>query len=87
MDNQKKKLSKRGCRLLAIAVIRSAISYAKDSNDYSFFFSELFHFYAGLAYGGKDDYKSDEDIVNAINNGKLEDDLRKLNGGKHSKYR
>lgn len=87
MNNQKKKLSKRGCRLLAIAVIKSAIINAKKRNDYEFFYSDLFHFYAGLAYGGKDNYKSDEDIVNAINNGKLEDDLRKLNGGKHSKYR
>ena len=83
---QTETMDKTGCRLLAIAIIKSAIHDAKIHNEYGFFGSELFHFYAGIAYGGKKDYRSDEDIIKDIKNGKLETDLRKGNGGQHSKW-
>lgn len=82
---KKKPLNKKGCRLLAIAVIKSAIQSAKDEGDVSFFTSELFHFYAGLAYGGKTDYRSDEDIIKDIMKINLKD-LREGNGGQKSKW-
>ena len=71
---------------MAIAVIKAAIISAKKNNDFGFFSSPLFHFYAGLAYGGKTDYRSDDDIINDIISGELEKDLRKDNGGQKSKY-
>ena len=87
-------LSKRGCRLLAIAVISAAVESAKKNNDYTFFYTSLYHFYAGLAYGGKEEYMSEEDVVNAVKSRQLEKDLKKIrsglrnnNGGQHSKYR
>lgn len=83
---QKQRLNKTGCRLLAIAVIKFAIHDAKVHKDYSFFSSDLFHFYAGIAYGGKADYRSDEDIIADIESGKLESDMRKGNGGQHQKW-
>lgn len=81
-----KKLNNRGCRLLAIAVIRSAIHDAYKHNEFDFFKSPLFHFYAGLAYGGTVDYRSDEDIINDILKNDTEDDQRKDNGGRFVKW-
>lgn len=85
------RLNKRGCRLLAIGVIKSAVEATKKEKDsveenLRFFQSELFHFWAGLAYGGNTEYRSDEDIINDIMSGKLENDLRSENGGRKSKW-
>lgn len=85
------KLNKRGCRLLAIGVIKSAIEVTRkekgnEKENLRFFQSELFHFWAGLAYGGNPEYRSDEDIINDILTGKLENDLRVENGGRKSKW-
>lgn len=85
------RLNKRGCRLLAIGVIKSAIEATKkekgnEEENLRFFRSELFHFWAGLAYGGNTEYRSDEDIINDIVSGKLENDLRVENGGRKSKW-
>ena len=80
------KLNPKGCRLLGIGVIKAAIHDAQVHKDYSFFKSPMFHFWAGLAYGCKTDYRSDEDIINDILSGKLEKDLRKENKGRSSKW-
>lgn len=79
---------------MAIAVISAAVESAKKNDDYTFFYTSLYHFYAGLAYGGKEEYMSDEDVVNAVKTRQLEKDLKKIrsglkgnNGGQHSKYR
>lgn len=85
------KLNKRGCRLLAIGVIKSAVEAARkekgnEEKNLRFFRSELFHFWAGLAYGGNPEYRSDEDIIEDIVSGKLEKDLRVENGGRKSKW-
>ena len=79
---------------MAIAVISAAVENAKKNNDYTFFYTALYHFYAGLAYGGKEEYMSEEDVVNAVKTRQLEKDLKKIraglksnNGGQHSKYR
>ena len=87
METQQK-LNSRGCRLLAIAVIKSAIveSQQNPQFDWSFFDSNLFHFYAGLAYGGNENYRSGKDIIDDIMKGDMERDLRKDNGGHKSKY-
>ena len=85
------KLNNRGCRLLAIGVIKSAVEATRKEKDnleenLRFFQSELFHFWAGLAYGGNPEYRSDDDIINDIMSGKLENDLRIENGGRKSKW-
>lgn len=85
------KLNRRGSRLLGIAVIKSAIEAVKKEPDnveenLRFFKSDLFHFWAGLAYGGNPDYRSDEDIIEDIVSGRLENDLRVENGGRKSKW-
>ena len=85
------KLNNRGCRLLAIGVIKSAVEATRKEKDnveenLRFFQSELFHFWAGLAYGGNPEYRSDDDIINDIMSGKLENDLRVENGGRKSKW-
>ena len=88
METNKNKLNKRGCRLLAIAVLKSAI-YESQRNpefDWSYFSSDAFHFYAAIAYGGKEDYRSGEDIIHDILKGDIERDLRKGNGRQKSKY-
>lgn len=79
---------------MAIAVISAAVESAKKNDDYTFFYTSLYHFYAGLAYGGKEEYMSDEDVVNAVKTRQLEKELNKIksglrdkNGGQHSKYR
>lgn len=84
----KQKLNKRGCRLLAMAVIKSAILESKNNPnfDWSYFDSDDFHFYAALAYGCKEDYRSGQDIINDIMKSDMEKDLRKENGGKRPKY-
>ena len=71
------KLNKRGCRLLAIAVIKASIHDAKTKEDFNFFGSDAFHFWAGLAYGGKTDYRSDDDIINDILKGDMEKELQR----------
>lgn len=88
METKKKKerLNYNGCRLLAINVIKSAIR----DKDYPFFKSDLYHLYAGVAFGCKPDYRSDEDIIMDIEKGRIEEvlkDMRKSNGGRHSKHR
>lgn len=80
-----KKLNSKGCRLLGIAVIKYAIREAKATNDYSFFKSDIFHFWAGLAYGGKTDYRSDEDIISDILKGDMEEELKR-GCGRRSKW-
>lgn len=85
------KLNRHGCRLLAIGVIKSAVEATRkekgnEEENLRFFHSELFHFWAGLAYGGNPEYRSDEDIINDIVSGKLENDLRVENGGRKSKW-
>ena len=74
---------------MAIAVISAAVESAKKNDDYTFFYTSL-----GLAYGGKEEYMSDEDVVNAVKTRQLEKELNKIksglrdkNGGQHSKYR
>ena len=88
MEPQPQKLNDRGCRLLAIAVIKSAIveSQRNPYFDWSYFDSDAFHFYAALAYGGKVDYRCGDDIIHDILNGDMERDLRKDNGRQRSKY-
>ena len=81
-----KVLSKRGCQLLAIAVIKSAARESLDTNNYDFFDSPMFHFYAGLAFGGKEDYRSGTDIIADILNSNLNVDQRCGNGRQRSKY-
>lgn len=72
----------KGCKLLAIGVIRSAI----NDRDLSFFVSPVYDYYAILAYG-KNNYKTGEEIVREIEEGKTDIDLRrKNNGGGHSKW-
>jgi hypothetical protein len=82
------KLNSRGCRLLAIAVLKSAIheSLINPEFDWSYFNSDAFHFYAAIAYGGKEDYRSGDDIIHDILKGDIERDLRKENGRQRSKY-
>lgn len=77
-----KKLNSKGCRLLGIAVIKSAIREAVITDNYNFFTSDSFHFWAGLAYGGKSEYRSDEDIINDIMEGDMEQELKKGCGAK-----
>lgn len=83
-----KKLNPKGCRLLGIAIIKSAIveSMKNPNFNWSFFDSELFHFYAGLAYGGKTDYRCGDDVINDVMSGKLEIDACSDNMGGVSKY-
>lgn len=88
METCKKKLNKRGCRLLAIAVIKSAVIESQRNPNFNmdYFDSNSFHFYAALAYGGKTDYRSGDDIIQDILKGDMERDLRKDNGRQRSKY-
>lgn len=85
------KLNPKGCRLLAIAVIRGAVmemrrkktrSLRELESDMYFFKSDIFHFYAGLAYKAKTDYRSDEDIINDVMNGTLEEKIKHGCGAK-----
>lgn len=87
METQQK-LNSKGCRLLAIAVLKSAIyeSLKNPEFNWSYFDSDAFHFYAALAYGGKVDYRSGDDIIHDILKGDIERDLRKENGRQRSKY-
>lgn len=86
METKKKeRLNYNGCRLLAIAVIKSAIR----DNDKNFFKSDLYHLYAGVAYNCKVDYRSDEDIIMDMEKARVKEaltDARKENGGRHSKW-
>lgn len=78
-------LNKIGCRLLAIGVIKSAIR----DKDYRFFESDSYDFWAGLAYGCKEKHREGKDIILDIEQNKLDlldKDLRKENGGRHSKW-
>ena len=61
-----KTITKTGARLLATAVIRSAL-YERPV-DTAFFESEMFDFWASLAYGGKPDYIDGIDIPSLIRN-------------------
>jgi hypothetical protein len=46
----------------------------------------MFHFYAGIAFGGKEDYRSGTDIIADILNSNLNVDQRCGNGRQRSKY-
>lgn len=82
-----KKLNKTGCRLLAIAVIKHAVFEALKTNNYYFFDTDIFHLWAGLAYGGKEDYRSSQDVINDILNGDLKSDMRCENGKRMSRVK
>lgn len=91
MDKQKKiqkkeKLNYKGCRLLAIGVIKSAIR----EYDSAFFSSDTYNYiYSPLAYGCKSDCKEGKEIAFEVELEKLnqvKQDMRKENGGKKSKW-
>lgn len=80
-----KKLNRFGCRLLAIAVIKHAVFEALKTNNYHFFDTDIFHLWAGLAYGAKEDYRSGQDVIDDVLNGKLKADMRSENGRRISR--
>lgn len=53
-----KKLNNIGTTNLAIAVIRAAMADGYKKNEWDFFDSPDYDFYAGLAYRNKEDYMS-----------------------------